>query len=192
VIVITSWRHHYIQHQYFLEQFIPRVRAHGGTTYYDVGVGTGFYLREVLRRVPKLKGYGYDLSPSSLSYTDKMLKAFGLRDRCKLDLQDILTDPPTPPASFLTNVEVLEHLEDPLAFLKGLNRMLEVDGLAMITAAITAPNADHIYLYNSVNEVVAQIEEAGFKVLDQREDNAYEPRQIGESVPRNAVVLVSK
>lgn len=186
------WRHHFIQHLYFLDQFIPRVKAHGGTTYYDVGVGTGFYLREMLRRVPCLRGQGFDLSPSSLSYTDRMVTAFSLRDRCALNLQDILSNPPTPPASFLTNVEVLEHLEDPLAFLKGLNKLLEPGGLGMITAAVTAPNADHIYLYNSVDELVSHVKEAGFTVIDSREDKAYEPKRPSESVPRNAIVIVSK
>lgn len=186
------WRHHFMQHLYFLDQFVPKVKAHGGTTYYDVGVGTGFYLREMLRRIPGLRGHGFDLSPSSLSYTDRMVTAFGLRDRCTLNLQNILTDPPSPPASFLTNVEVLEHLEDPLAFLKGLNKLLAPGGLGMITAAVTAPNADHIYLYNSVDELVAQAREAGFMVIDSREDKAYEPRRPNESVPRNAIVIVSK
>lgn len=186
------WRHHFMQHLYFLDQFVPKVKAHGGTTYYDVGVGTGFYLREMLRRIPGLRGHGFDLSPSSLSYTDRMVTAFGLRDRCTLNLQNILTDPPSPPASFLTNVEVLEHLEDPLAFLKGLNKLLAPGGLGMITAAVTAPNADHIYLYNSVDELVAQAMEAGFIVIDSREDKAYEPRRPNESVPRNAIVIVSK
>lgn len=186
------WRHHFIQHLYFLDQFVPKVKVHGGTTYYDVGVGTGFYLREMLRRIPGLRGHGFDLSPSSLSYTDRMVTAFGLRDRCTLNLQNILTDPPSPPASFLTNVEVLEHLEDPLAFLKGLNKLLAPGGLGMITAAVTAPNADHIYLYNSVDELVTQAREAGFIVVDSREDKAYEPRRPNESVPRNAIVIVSK
>lgn len=186
------WRHHFIQHCYFIEHFIPKVRAHGGTRYYDVGVGTGFYLREMLRLLPGLKGQGFDLSPSSLSYTDRMVRAFGLNDRCNLKLQNILTNPPSPPASFLTNVEVLEHLEDPLEFLKALNKMLEPGGLGMITAAVTAPNADHIYLYNSADELVAQAKAAGFKILDSREDAAYQPKRPKESVPRNAIIIVSK
>ena len=186
------WRHHFIQHVYFLKEFIPRVKAHGGATYYDVGVGTGFYLREMLQRVPGLKGMGFDLSPSSLSYSRQMVTAFGLQDRCTFNLQDILKNPPKQAASFLTNVEVLEHLEDPLGFLKGLNTMLESGGLAMITAAVTAPNADHIYLYNSVAELVSQVKEAGFTVIDSREDKAYEPKKPNESVPRNAIVIVTK
>lgn len=185
------WRHHFLQHVYFLENFIPRVKAHGGSTYYDVGVGTGFYLREMLRLAPGLQGQGFDLSPSSLSYTERMVTAFGLRDRCALNLQNILTEPPPNPASFLTNVEVLEHLEDPQAFLAGLRNMLAPGGLGMITAAVTAPNADHIYLYNSVDELISQVVKAGFKVIDSQEDPAYEAKRANESVPRNAIVIVT-
>jgi len=186
------WRHHYIQHVYFMERFIPMVKRHPGRTFYDVGVGTGFYSREMLRHIDGLKGQGFDLSKSSLDYTRRMVDAFGLGDRYRTNLQDILANPPGPPAAFLTNVEVLEHLEDPVAFLKGLNAMLETGGLAMITAAITAPNADHIYLYRSVDEVVAQVEEAGFKVIESREDAAYTPTKPHESVPKNAVVIATK
>ena len=87
---------------------------------------------------------------------------------------------------------MLEHLEDPLSFLKALLRMLEPGGYGMVTAAVTAPNADHIYLYNSAQEVVAQIEEAGFKVVEYREDRAYEPTRPSESAPINAAVIVTR
>lgn len=186
------WRHHYIQHLFFIERFVPMVNAHGGKSFYDVGVGTGFYSREMLRCIPGLQGEGFDLSQSSLSHTLKMLNAFNLTHNYKCNLQDIVANPPSKPASFLTNVEVLEHLEDPVSFLKGLYGMLETDGLGMITAAITAPNADHIYLYNSVDEVAEQVMEAGFKIIDSREDPAYTPLKPEESVPRNAVLIVTK
>lgn len=186
------WRHHYIQHVYFMEKFVPMVKEHGGNTFYDVGVGTGFYSREMLRCIPGLNGEGFDLSQSSLNHTKKMLESFKLANKYNYNLRNIVTDTPTKQASFLTNVEVLEHLEDPVSFLKGLYRMLEPKGLAMITAAVTAPNADHIYLYNSVDEVVAQVKEAGFKVIESREDAAYEPLKPTDSVPRNAVIIVTK
>ena len=70
--------------------------------------------------------------------------------------------------------------------------MLEPGGYGLITAAVTAPNADHIYLYNSIGEVLAQVEQAGFKVVDSREDRAYEPTKPTESVPKNAAIIVTK
>lgn len=186
------WRHHYLQQIFFAERFVPLVKKHGGTSFYDVGVGTGFYSRECLRQVPELTGHGFDLSAHSLSYTRRMVDAFGLSDRYQASLCDILADPPKEQASFLINVEVLEHLEDPLSFLKGLYRMLAPGGLGLIAAAVTAPNADHIYLYRSAQEVCDQVQQAGFNVIEFRDDAAYDPLTPHESVPRNAVLLVSK
>ncbi len=120
-----------------------------------------------------------------------MLKAWGFSSRYKPNLRNIITERVAVRAPFVTCIEVLEHLEDPLSFLKALQGMLEPGGLGLISAAITAPNADHIYLYNEMSEVISQLNAAGFKVLSFREDRAYEPKP-GESVPVNGVAIVTK
>jgi 2-polyprenyl-3-methyl-5-hydroxy-6-metoxy-1,4-benzoquinol methylase len=186
------WRHHYLQYKRFQESFLPLILKHGGGHFYDVGVGTGFYSREMLRNVPNLTGTGFDLSQHSLKYTENMISAFGLGSRYSCHLRNILVEPIPRAVPFIVNVEVLEHLEDPVAFLTGLGQILEPGGFGMITAAVTAPNADHIYLYNSVNDVVAHIEAAGFRVIDACEDAAYQPLKPHESVPRNASVIVTR
>lgn len=186
------WRHHYLQHIFFVQRFLPLIVGHGGSKFYDVGVGTGFYSKEMLRLVPNLRGEGFDLSEFSLTYARRMVESSGLADRYTCGIRDVTASPAIVPAPFIINVEVLEHLEDPLLFLKALNSLLEPRGYGMITAAVTAPNADHIYLYNSADEVVAQIEEAGFRVVDYREDRAYELTKPSESVPKNAAVIVTK
>ena len=185
------WRHHYMQHLFYVKEFLPRVRAHGGDLFYDVGVGTGFYSKEMLRATPGMRGQGFDLSPFSLEFTGNTLTSFGLRDRYKLNKRDIIKDPVSPPAPFVVSIEVLEHLEDPQSFLNALSRMLAPGGFGLISAALTAPNADHIYLYNEPGDVIEQIEKAGFKVVDFVHDAAYEPRRPTDSVPRNLAVIVT-
>ena len=186
------WRHHYLQHIFFVERFRPLILSHGGKLFFDVGVGTGFYSKEMLRLMPDLEGQGFDLSEHSLAYTQHTLEAFSLGRRYTCGIRDVINDRPRATAPFLVNVEVLEHLEQPVLFLKSLFRLLEPGGFGFITAAITAPNADHIYLYNSAQEVIDQIEEAGFRVIDFREDGAYEPVKPGDSVPKNAAIIVTK
>ncbi len=44
------WRHHFLQHIFFLEKFLPLIGAGEGKVFYDVGVGTGFYSKEMLTR----------------------------------------------------------------------------------------------------------------------------------------------
>ncbi len=186
------WRHHYKQHIFFANEFVPLIRQHGGKLFYDVGVGTGFYSKEMLGVSPDMRGVGFDMSAFSLEYALNTVKAFDYGDSYSGQLRDIITDKVEHPASFIVNIEVLEHLEDPQTFLNALNNMLEVGGYGLISAALTAPNADHIYLYNEPREVVDQLTKAGFTVLKQIEDPAYIPRRPTDSVPHNAAFLVSK
>ncbi|HAD88167.1 MAG TPA: hypothetical protein DCG48_12460 [Rhodospirillaceae bacterium] len=186
------WRHHYKQHIFFQEKFMPLVLGHGGSLFYDVGVGTGFYSKEMLGLKPDMRGHGFDMSPFSMKYTLNSVAAFGYADRYEIVLRDITEPSDLVPAPFIVNIEVLEHLEDPQTFLNALAGMLQTGGYGLISAALTAPNADHIYLYNEPEEVVDQLERAGFKVLEQIEDPAYEPKSAANSVPRNAAFIVTK
>jgi len=185
------WRHHYQQHVFFEEKFLPLVGGEGFREFYDVGVGTGFYSKEMLTR-SRMTGQGFDLSPHSLEHATLLLAAHGLTDRYRGNLRDIIANPVSPPADSLVNIEVLEHLEDPLRFIEALARMLRVGGYGLISAAINAPNADHIYLYRSADEVRAQLIEGGFVVIDQSVDLAYDPRSPDDLVPVNAAFIVTR
>jgi SAM-dependent methyltransferase len=186
------WSHHYKQHLFYKAQFLPRVRAHNGNLFYDVGIGTGFYSKEMMLAKPGMRGEGFDLSPFSMEYTSSMLAAYGLSARYLLHRHNIVTEPVEHPADFIISIEVLEHLEDPLEFLDGLHRMLAPGGLGLISAALTAPNADHIYLYNEPEEVSDQLRKAGFSIISHIHDAAYEPRKATDSVPRNAAFIVTR
>jgi 2-polyprenyl-3-methyl-5-hydroxy-6-metoxy-1,4-benzoquinol methylase len=182
------WSHHYRQLQFFRERYVPK--ASGARLFYDVGVGTGFYSKEMLVALRQVRGIGCDISEHSLGHTTRMLDRWGLAARFEPRWVDIL-EARLPPADCIVSVEVLEHLEDPPAFLRALHRMLRPGGVGYITAAINAPNADHIYLYRSIAEVTREIEEAGFRVLDQAEYLGYEPKA-GESVPSGGVCVVTR
>jgi 2-polyprenyl-3-methyl-5-hydroxy-6-metoxy-1,4-benzoquinol methylase len=98
--------------------------------------------------------------------------------------------PPVGQWPFLVNVEVLEHLQDPVQFLESLRTMLAPGGYGFITAAINAAERDHIYLYESPEEVQQHLEQAGFLVLEQQVDKAYEARD-RLPAPGNVAFLVT-
>lgn len=185
------WRHHYQQLLYFREKFVPLALKLPVKLFYDVGVGTGFYSKEMLKRVCGSRGEGFDISEHSLAHTNIMLQKVGLNTNYTFNRINILEHSNQEQADAIISVEVLEHLEDPISFLKGLFGMLRVGGIGYITAAINAPNADHIYLYRNLIEVSSQIQGVGFEILDSSEYFGYEPRN-NESVPSGGVFIVRK
>jgi 2-polyprenyl-3-methyl-5-hydroxy-6-metoxy-1,4-benzoquinol methylase len=183
------WPHHYNQQQFFLNKFMPRVRSAPVRRFADVGIGTGFFSRLALTADAQATGVGYDISDHSLSYARMQIQAFGLEDRWRSEKRNILTNPPVEKYPFVISVEVLEHLEDPVSFIRGLKAMLAPGGLGFVTAAITAPNEDHIYLYNSCQDVMKELQLGGFQVVEWQEDIAYAPKA-DEPVPRIGAFIV--
>lgn len=183
------WPHHYRQLEFFDAAFTRPMRVAGGARFVEVGVGTGLYSRRLLQALPMATGHGLDISPSSQAYANRHVAAFGLESRYQVHLRDV-ADEANASASWLICVEVLEHLEDPVAFLKSLRRVLAPGGRAFITAALDAANADHIYLYRTSDQVRAHLEAAGFALEQAFLGAAYRPAQAGAPVPLAAAFVV--
>lgn len=184
------WPHHYRQFQFYKREFLPAFNEAAVQEFCDIGPGTGFYSRQLLSASPSARGSAFDISASALEFSSLQVAAFGLESQFTVNRQDVIAQPTERQWPFLVCIEVLEHLEDPVTFLRALRRMLAPGGKGLISAAVTAPNEDHIYLYNSGREVQDQLEEAGFTVLSSQEDKAYEPKA-GEPVPINAAFIVT-
>lgn len=155
------WPHHYRQLQFFDTAFVGAMRLSEQPQFAEIGVGTAVYSRRLLARLPASTGQGYDISPSSCQFARQHMEAAGVQARYVMNEQDIIARPiaPTP---WLVCVEVLEHLEQPIEFLKALRNALTPGGKAFITAALNAAHADHAYLYRSASEVWQHLGEAGF------------------------------
>jgi SAM-dependent methyltransferase len=158
------WPHHYRQAGFFRDTFVAALRRAGGAEFYDVAVGTGFYSRLALLGAPEARAVGFDVSAASAEFARRHVAAFGAGERYRVELRDVMEDPPEP-VDWLVCVELLEHLEDPVALLGALRSILRPGGQAFIATALNAPNADHIYLYRTADEVKAQLLEAGFKPI---------------------------
>jgi len=156
------WPHHYRQLQFFSFAFLDALALVGVREFTEVGVGTGIYSRVALQRLPMVIGRGVDISPASQCFAQRHVAAFALGDRYHVDVQNVVSEPTSAPSEALICVEVLEHLEDPVDFLRALRRMMKSGGKAFITAALNSAHADHIYLYRHAGEVEQHIVEAGF------------------------------
>lgn len=185
------WPHHYRQLQFFNSAFAQAMRVAGAASFMEVGVGTGLYSSLLLRQLPGVTGLGLDISPSSKRFTENQMRALGVGERYRVELRDVTAEPVAPRADWLVCVEVLEHLDDPLAFLRGLRRNMAPGARAFITAALNAAHADHIYLYRDAGEVLAQLLEAGFTLEQSFVGAAYKPSAPGVPVPLAAAFIVS-
>lgn len=184
------WPHHYRQRRFFEHAFVADMVRAGARRFYDVGVGTGFYSRLALTAVTGIQGQGFDISPWSKAFAERHVAAFGAANRYRVELRNVVVHPPEP-IDWLICVEVLEHLENPIEFLSALRIMLRPGGKAFITAALNAPNADHIYLYRTSEEVKVQLAEAGFAIEQYFGGLAAKPRAKGTPVAEVAAFLVT-
>ncbi len=183
------WRHHYRQFNFYKQKFLPFLGSIEDKRFYEIGTGTGFYTVQVFRHYPDYWGYGIDISPHSRAFTMNHLKGWGFEDSL-IPMSFDITKMELEPLPMIQAIEVLEHLSDPQMFLRCLRKLLQPDGRGFITAALTAPNADHIYLYWTPDDVIEQLRAAGFNVLDYIEEIAYEGKP-GEHVPKVAAFIIS-
>jgi 2-polyprenyl-3-methyl-5-hydroxy-6-metoxy-1,4-benzoquinol methylase len=161
------WAHHHRM----LRWYRSLVEPLNIKTFAEVGTGCGIYSKETLRLKPLSSGKGFDISEHSLRFTQGVADAFGVGKRYATEVRDIVADTPAP-SDLVICQEVLEHLEDPAEFCRALYRMTSPGAHAYITAAINAGHVDHIYLYRNLDEVLAQIEAAGFEVLERHNEIA--------------------
>jgi SAM-dependent methyltransferase len=183
------WTHHYQQIEYFKTFFLPWLQRQGVAEFAEVGVGTGIYSRLALQALPGLRGVGFDISPLSLQFTAAHVASFGFAERYQTRKQNVIDEPGDRRFRAVVCVEVLEHLEDPVALLKGLKGLCAPDGRLFVTAALNAAHADHIYLYRQPQDVLAQVEAAGLHVENHFFANAYAPAKPGLPVP-SALAMV--
>ncbi len=183
------WPHHYRQLVFFDNAFVRPAKNVAISRFVEVGVGTGVYSRRMLEAISTAVGTGYDVSPSAKRFALRHLSAYGLSDRYSLKLQDVVMNRPSEQFHTLICVEVLEHLEDPVEFLRALRQMLIPGGRAFITAAVSADHTDHVYLYRTAADVEAHVTEAGFAIEQSFAAGAYALKYRGQAVPLAAAFI---
>jgi hypothetical protein len=183
------WPHHYQQLRYFRGFFLPWLRRSDVDAFAEVGVGTGLYSRLSLQADANLQGAGFDISPMSLQFTRTHVEAFGLGARYTTLRHDILSTAAPRRFPAVLCIEVLEHLEDPVAMLRALRALCQDHGRLFVTAALNAANADHIHLYRDPQAVYAQVEAAGLHLVHSFFAQAHAPERPGLPVP-SALAMV--
>jgi SAM-dependent methyltransferase len=184
------WKHHYRLLLFFRNEVLPDLRS--PEFFYEIGVGTGLYSREMLRAFPSVSGKGIDISRHSLEFTKRFLDLSGVLPRYAREQMDIFkTNLRSDTADFVICQEVLEHLEHPEKLCSAILSLVKPGAKAYITAAINAAHTDHIYLFRTESEVEAMLRSTGWKILKSRAEYAYEGKS-AEITPCVAAFLCQK
>ncbi len=163
------WPIHFDMHDYFLNSFLPLVPDEGEGV--EIGFGHGLYLLEVLSVRKHTRARGFDISPYSLKYAGKILKAGGIDpERFDLGFADIRYPLEQPDNAFRWGVfaEILEHIPDPRAALEELRRLLVKGAPLFVTTVVDSNAMDHLYQFEDVKAIRQLMGEAGFRIVSEK------------------------
>jgi len=159
------WAHHVEISLFFEDRFLPRLSP--GARLVEIAPGHGGWGVWALACVPESRMEGYDISPSSIAIARSLAQAAGCDGRASYTEQDALdlARADGRSADAVICCFLAEHLEQPERLFGVIGHLLRPGGLAMVTAALTAAQVDHIYEFRCESELVLLCENAGLRVL---------------------------
>lgn len=158
------WPNHTLLRRFF-EKTIPK--SHVGT-YLEVGSGHGHQILFTLKNTKYSDITVVDISPTSLELTRGVLSHFGITDnQYKSELNDFLKYNNHEQFDVIVMGEVLEHVEKPDEFLKKIKELTHSNSYIYVSTCINAPAVDHIYLFESVEQLKDMIVQSGLIIKDQ-------------------------
>jgi len=193
-ISLIFWTSHRETHRFF-DQVLPRERK---GRYLEIGPGHGTFLMTAMRESSYTEFSGIDISETSIAQTRAILDHYipEPERQCSLIVQDFFASD-LQPASFDAIVmgEVLEHVEEPRAFLRKIHELARDDAFIFITTCVNAPQIDHIYLFRTLDEVADMLNSEGF-AISRVKPIPYEGKTldqcVAEQLPINVAYVLAK
>lgn len=159
------WFNHVATFEMFLNQVLGDATA--AFDYLEVGPGHGLMVYFAAQSPLCRRLEAWDVSAVSLSETRAALDKLGLRTPVSLVETDILAArEPEGRFDLIVISEVLEHLERPQEALSFLRKCLKPEGRIFINVPLNSPSPDHIYLFETPDDVEALVRGAGLAVAE--------------------------
>jgi 2-polyprenyl-3-methyl-5-hydroxy-6-metoxy-1,4-benzoquinol methylase len=155
------WRNHTETLQFFRDEFVAR--NPGGVTHLEIGPGHGLLLYLAAASHSCAIAEAWDITESSLAQTRHALQAMKLQRDVSLKKVNMF-HAPKGQFSSVTFSEVLEHLEQPRHALKILRELLTDDGRMFLNAPVNSPAPDHLYLFDTPEQLLQMIADGGFVI----------------------------
>jgi len=179
--------------QFFLDEFATQARGVGGVL--EVPSGNGLFLAHFLLQNPNWSGLAVDLSDTAIEFATEVLSLNGVRARAEVKKEDFFRLESADGFDRIVCGEFLEHVEDPFSVLRRLNELLAADGRLFLTVAVWAANIDHIYLYESAEQVRDHIRASGFEIEREVVQNVFgnkRPDEARTPINYSAILRCSK
>lgn len=159
------WIHHFELFMFFGNRLNLLNKNDFISNILDVGPGHGFFSYIVQKQIPSYQRIDIvDISDTSLDMTKNIIGS----DHGKINYfkTDIFEYEYSEKYDLILLGEVIEHLDNPSGILKKLSSLLTEKGILWVTTPTNSPALDHVYLFNSKEEVVSLIQDSGLDILD--------------------------
>lgn len=159
------WRNHRDMFLFFKKN----IKDKSGDSYLEIGPGHGIFFVEAVSMSVFENYHAIDISDTSLEITKDFISHSVDIDNVNVSfhLGDIAKHAIEGTYDFITMGEVLEHVEEPRRLLKSIHYLLTDEGHAYISTCANAPVIDHIYLYNSIDEIREDITKSQLEIVDE-------------------------
>lgn len=159
----SFWWINHVELSRFFSSFIA---GRQGSLYREVGPGHGLYFLAALRSGGFARYEGIDISETSVAMTRRIIDSgyFGKFDKATVFQADFLADVERESADLLVMGEILEHVENPEAFLRCAHASTRADASIFLTTCFNSPAVDHIYNPGSMAALEDMVRSIGFTV----------------------------
>jgi 2-polyprenyl-3-methyl-5-hydroxy-6-metoxy-1,4-benzoquinol methylase len=160
------WPNHVMINRFF-DALLPKL-SHNGGDLLEVGPGHGAYLQKTYSSERFNNIHVIDLSKTSLELSKKLLGRIRVNStQVEYFHQDFLRlrDNSKKYEAIIIG-EVIEHVENPLEFIKKAEELLSPGGILFLTTCLNAPAIDHLYNWESIVHLESQLTSGNFIVED--------------------------
>jgi len=160
------WPNHYSMYARFQREMAEY--GHKVRKYLEIGAGHGLFLSESLQAAPNASFTVVDISKVSIDMASRMIRHLSsYSGPVQFRLQDVMTFDSSSTFDFITMGELIEHVDDPGELLRKVYRLLKPEGRAYITTCCNCPSIDHVYLFESVEQIRCLLGQAEFHLVSE-------------------------
>ncbi len=159
--------HHYKQYKFYVDRFEPTLPSNGACI--EFGVGHGMFMTHLLKRQKGRTGFGFDLSDMALTIA-RAVASIDKIDPSRLTLgnADVASMPLTGEYIAMTAAGLLEHINDPVGFLRRVREHLAPEvGRIFFMVPVNTAHADHVVHLETVDDCRHLMLEGGLDLVEE-------------------------